>query len=194
MTHFVPATYHRHVGRDAARGAAGEQEVYERRIMAPFGGFEKIVRQGEPLAMHTWFQLGGAAEFFAEPTNLDELVGLVRRCHEQEIPLRVLGGGSNILVRDEGVPGLVLQLAASAFGELEVERNVITAGAGLRLGRVVTTAAHAGLAGLEALIAIPGTLGGALRANVGTHGGDVGQWGLRGDGTHQVGGCGRPPA
>jgi len=144
--------------------------------MGPLAGFERIVRQGEPLAMHTWFQLGGPAEFFAEPTSLDELVGLVRRCQEQEIPLRVLGGGSNTLVRDEGVPGLVLQLAAPVFCEVQADRNVITAGAGLRLGRVVTTAAHAGLAGLEALIAIPGTLGGALRANVGTHGGDVGQW------------------
>lgn len=144
--------------------------------MGPFAGFERIVRQGEPLAMHTWFQLGGPAEFFAEPTTLDELVGLVRRCHEREAPLRVLGGGSNLLVRDEGVPGLVLQLTAPAFCDLRVDRNGIAAGAGLRLGRVVTAAVHAGLAGLEALVAIPGTLGGALRANAGTHGSDVGQW------------------
>jgi len=144
--------------------------------MGPLAGFERIVRQAEPLAMHTWFQLGGPAEFFAEPTTLDELVGLVRQCLEHEIPLRVLGGGSNVLVRDEGVPGLVLQLAAPAFCEVGAHKNVITAGAGLRLGRVVTTAAHAGLAGLEGLVGIPGTLGGALRANAGTHGGDVGQW------------------
>lgn len=144
--------------------------------MGPFAGFEKIVRQAEPLAMHTWFQLGGSAEYFAEPTNLDELVALVRRCHERGIALRVLGGGSNILVRDEGVPGLVVQLAAPAFCEVRVQKNTITAGAGLRLGRVVTTAVHAGLAGLEVLVAIPGTVGGALRENAGTHGGDIGQW------------------
>ena len=144
--------------------------------MAPFVGFEKTVRQAEPLAMHTWFQLGGPAEYFAEPADLDELVGLVRRCQEHEIPLRVLGGGSNILVRDEGVPGLVIQLAAPAFCEIRVAKNTIAAGAGLRLGRVVTTAVHAGLAGLEVLVAIPGTVGGALRENAGTNGGDIGQW------------------
>jgi len=144
--------------------------------MGPFAGFEKIVRQGEPLAMHTWLQLGGAAEYFAEPTRPDELVGLLQRCCEEEIPLRMLGAGSNILVRDEGVPGLVVQLASPAFAEIRVEDESITAGAGARLGRVVTTAVHAGLAGLEVLVAIPGTLGGALHGNVGTHGGDIGQW------------------
>jgi UDP-N-acetylmuramate dehydrogenase len=144
--------------------------------MRLFAGFEKIVRQGEPLAMHTWFQLGGPAEYFAEPRNLDELVALVRRCAEEEVALRVLGGGSNILVRDEGVPGLVIQLAAPAFGEIQVDKESIVAGAGARLGRVVTTAVHAGLAGLEVLVAIPGTLGGALYGNAGTHGGDIGQW------------------
>jgi len=144
--------------------------------MGPFAGFERIVRQGEPLAMHTWFQLGGPAEFFAEPASLEELAGLVRRSHERDVPLRVLGGGSNLLVRDEGVPGLVLQLTAPAFCDLRIDGNVIAAGAGLRLGRIVTAAAHAGLAGLESLVAIPGTLGGALRANAGTHGSEVGQW------------------
>ena len=147
--------------------------------MGPFAGFEKIVRQGEPLAMHTWFQLGGPAEYFAEPGNLDELVALVRRCCEHDLPLRVLGGGSNILVRDEGVPGLVVQLAAPAFCEIRLDKNRITAGSGQRLGRVVTTAVHAGLAGLESLVAIPGTVGGALRKNAGTHGGDIGQWTLQ---------------
>ena len=144
--------------------------------MGSFAGFEKIVRPAEPLAMHTWFQLGGPAEYFAEPANVEQLAGLVRRCHEYEVPFRILGGGSNILVRDEGVPGLVIQLAAPAFCEIRLEKNTVMAGAGLLLGRVVTTAAHAGLAGLEALVAIPGTIGGALRENAGPRGGDIGQW------------------
>jgi UDP-N-acetylmuramate dehydrogenase len=144
--------------------------------MALFTGFEKIVRQAEPLAMHTWFQLGGAAEYFAEPRNADELVALVRRCHEEEIPLRVLGRGSNLLVSDEGVPGMVVALTAPGFCEIQVKGQTIAAGGGARLGRVVTTAVHEGLAGLEMLVAIPGTLGGALHGNAGTHGGDVGQW------------------
>jgi len=144
--------------------------------MGLFTGFEKIVRQAEPLAMHTWFQLGGPAEYFAEPRHADELIALIRRCHEEEVPVRVLGSGSNLLVSDEGVPGMVVQLTAPAFCEIKVEGQSITAGGGAKLGRVVTTAVHAGLAGLEVLVAIPGTLGGALHGNAGTHGGDIGQW------------------
>ena len=70
--------------------------------MVSWTGFEKIVRQGEPLAMHTWFQLGGPAEYFAEPENPDQLIGLLTRCHQEGVEARVLGQGSNILVRDEG--------------------------------------------------------------------------------------------
>ncbi len=147
--------------------------------MGSFSGFEKIVRRDEPLAMHTWFQLGGSAEYFAEPRDQDELIGLIARCAQEEIPVRVLGGGSNILVRDEGVPGMVLRLAAPAFAAIDVPGMALTAGGGAPLGRVVTTACHEGLAGLEALIGIPGTLGGALHGNAGTHAGDVGQWTAR---------------
>jgi len=62
--------------------------------------FENIVRQGEPLAMHTWFQLGGPAEYFAEPETVEQLIALVRRCHEEGEAMRMLGQGSNILIRD----------------------------------------------------------------------------------------------
>jgi UDP-N-acetylmuramate dehydrogenase len=75
---------------------------------------------------------------------------------------------------------MVIHLGAPAFCEIKVEGSSITAGAGVKLGRIVTTAVHEGLAGLEVLVAIPGTLGGALHGNAGTHGGDVGQW------THRV--------
>jgi len=147
--------------------------------MGFLNGLEKIVRQGEPLAMHTWFQLGGPAEYFAEPTNPEELITLVERCREEEVPVRVLGRGSNILVRDEGVPGMVIRLSAAAFCEIAIQKDTIIAGGGAKLGRIVTTAVHQGLAGLEALVAIPGTLGGALHGNAGTHGGDIGQWTTR---------------
>lgn len=142
-------------------------------------GFERTVRPNEPLAMHTWFQLGGPAEFFAEPESIEELTALVRRCHEEEVPVRLLGEGSNILVRDEGVPGLVVRLTGQAFCGIRIEGNSISAGGGALLGRVVTTAVHGGLAGLETLIGIPGTVGGALHGNAGSHGGNIGQWTLR---------------
>ena len=144
--------------------------------MALLTGFEKIVRRDEPLAMHTWFQLGGPAEYFAEPADADQLIALLQRCREEEVPVRVLGAGSNILVRDEGVPGMVVRLAARAFGDIRVEGQAVIAGGGATLGHVITTAVHQGLAGLETLIGIPGTLGGALHGNAGTHGGDIGQW------------------
>ena len=144
--------------------------------MAFWSGFEKIVRQAEPLAMHTWFQLGGPAEFFAEPDNPDQLIALVQRSQQEGIDVRLLGQGSNVLVRDEGIPGLVVKLSAAEFCKIEVAGRRIVAGGGAVLGRVVTTAVHRGLAGLETLIGIPGTLGGALHGNAGSHGGDVGQW------------------
>ena len=139
-------------------------------------GFENIVRQGEPLAMHTWFQLGGPAEYFAEPENCDQLIALLRRCHEEDVEVRLLGQGSNVLVRDEGVPGLVLRLASLEFCKIEIDGQRITVGGGANLGRLVTTAVHGGLAGLEMLVGIPGTVGGALHGNTGVHGGDIGQW------------------
>ncbi|MCS7305656.1 MAG: UDP-N-acetylmuramate dehydrogenase [Thermoguttaceae bacterium] len=139
-------------------------------------GFEKIVRQDEPLAMHTWFQLGGPAEFFAEPRSMEELAALVQRCREQEIPLRILGRGSNILIRDEGVRGVVVQLTANVFRQIHVQAEQIIAGGAARLGRVVTTAVHEGLAGLEPFVAIPGSVAGAVRTNAGGVGTDIGQW------------------
>lgn len=139
-------------------------------------GFENVMRQGEPLAMHTWFQLGGPAEYFAEPENAEQLIALVKRCHAEGVDMRLLGQGSNILVRDEGVPGMVIRLSAPAFSEIRVEGRSLIAGGGAPLGRAVTTAVHRGLAGLEALIGIPGTVGGALHGNAGTRSGNIGQW------------------
>src|SRR5258708_6769625 len=143
--------------------------------MAIPAGFEHIVRENEPLAPYTWFRLGGRAAYFAEPTNVEELSALVRRCHEEGLPVRMLGGGSNLLVRDEGVPGMVVALGAAAFGRIEVAGRKLIAGGGAKLGHVISTAVREGLAGLEMLVGIPGTVGGALHTNAGTHAGDIGQ-------------------
>jgi UDP-N-acetylmuramate dehydrogenase len=147
--------------------------------MEVFRGLEHIVTPEEPLAPHTWFRLGGAAEYFCEPTNEAELAEVVRRCREEDLPVRLLGGGSNLLVRDAGVPGVVLRLAAPAFCGISVAGNTVTAGGGARLGHVISTAVREGLAGLEPLVAIPGTVGGALHGNAEGHGGDIGQWTAR---------------
>jgi UDP-N-acetylmuramate dehydrogenase len=138
-------------------------------------GFEHIVRENESLAPYTWFRLGGRAQYFAEPTNVEELGALVRRCHEAGLPVRVLGGGSNLLVRDEGVQGMVVALGAAAFGRIEASGRKTVAGGGAKLGHVISTAVREGLAGLEMLVGIPGTIGGALHTNAGTLAGDMGQ-------------------
>jgi UDP-N-acetylmuramate dehydrogenase len=142
-------------------------------------GFEKIVREAEPLAPHTWFHLGGPAEFFAEPNTVEELAALVRRCHDDGVPIRILGGGSNLLVRDDGVSGVVVRLSAAPFNEISVQGKIVTAGGGARLGHVISTVVREGLAGLEPLVGIPGTIGGSLHGNAGSRGGDIGQWTCR---------------
>jgi UDP-N-acetylmuramate dehydrogenase len=142
-------------------------------------GFEHFVRRAEPLAEHTWFHLGGPAEYFAEPNTVEELQALVRRCHEQDVLIRMLGGGSNLLVREEGASGMVVRLSAPAFTQISVGKQTISAGGGAKLGQTISTSVREGLAGLEALVGIPGTVGGALHGNAGSRGGDLGQWTCR---------------
>ncbi|MGD9644365.1 MAG: UDP-N-acetylmuramate dehydrogenase [Pirellulales bacterium] len=144
--------------------------------MASFSGFEEILKADEPLAPRTWFGLGGPAQFFAEPRSAEQLQALVARAREEGVPVRMLGGGSNLLVRPEGVPGLVIQLADPAFSHIEVKGTEVVAGAGAKLGHVISTSIREGLGGLEALVGIPGTIGGALHGNAGSRGGDIGQW------------------
>ena len=139
-------------------------------------GFEHITREQEPLAPYTWFRLGGKAQYFAEPTSVEELQGLVRQATKDGLAVRILGGGSNLLVRDEGVGGLVIHLSAAAFGTITIQGKRIIAGGGAKLGHVISTAVREGLAGLEQLVGIPGTLGGALHTNAESHSADIGQW------------------
>lgn len=138
--------------------------------------FDDIVQTGVPLAERTWFKIGGPAEFFAEPTSVEQLAALVRRCNDEGVSVRLLGGGSNLLVRDEGVAGMVFKLNGDEFQKIEVSGNRVVAGGGAKLGHVISSAVRAGLGGLETLVGIPGTVGGALHGNAGSRGGDVGQW------------------
>jgi UDP-N-acetylmuramate dehydrogenase len=137
------------------------------------------VREQEPLAERTWFKLGGAAQYFAEPRSVDELVAIIRRCRDEGLTARLLGGGSKVLVRDEGVAGMIISLAQPAFCGIRIDGRRATAGGGAKLASAITATVGAGLAGLEPLVGIPGTVGGALHGNSGTHGGDVGQWAVR---------------
>ena len=139
-------------------------------------GLEHILREDEPLAPFTWFRLGGPADFFLEPTDQDELQTVVQRCREEGIRVRLLGAGSNVLVSSKGVSGAVISIFAPAFCEISRDGQTIRAGGGTKLSHVVSTSVKEGLSGLEPLVGIPGSIGGALHGNSGSHGTDVGQW------------------
>src|SRR5919199_3583691 len=144
--------------------------------MAALDEFEDIIRRNEPLAPYTDLKLGGPAEMLVQPRSREELSGVVLRCFQQRIPLRVLGGGCNVLVRDEGVRGAVLRLSEPAFTQITVEGKRVRAGTGATVSALISQAARHSLAGPETLVGIPGTVGGALRSNAGDRSGDIGQF------------------
>lgn len=118
--------------------------------------------------------MGGPAQYCLAPRSADELSRVLKTCHEAQIPVRIMGGGSNLLVRDEGVPGAVIRLTNPAFCSVKVDGNVCTAGAGAALSHVISETIRAGLAGFEVLAGIPGTIGGAIVGNAGGRHGDIG--------------------
>lgn len=130
------------------------------------------IRADEPLARYTWFRVGGPAEVLFEPADLDDLRAFLAAC-PADIDITMIGGTSNILIRDGGIPGVVIRLG-KAFAGIEVEGNRIHAGAAAADMNVARRAAEAGLAGLEFMIGIPGTIGGALRMNAGAYGAEIG--------------------
>jgi UDP-N-acetylmuramate dehydrogenase len=135
--------------------------------------FADIVKPRQALGPYTVFRVGGPAEALVQPRNLVELAAVVRRCLERQLPLRVLGGGCNILVRDEGVKGVVLRLSEPAFTKVEVRGACVHAGSGATLRALISETARHGLAGLEPLVGTPGTVGGALRHNAGDGAGEI---------------------
>lgn len=121
-----------------------------------------------PLGPMTWFRVGGAADVLFRPADADDLAVFLAGC-PADVPVTVIGVASNLLVRDGGVPGVVIRLGGP-FAEIAVEGDRLVAGAGALDYNVALTAQHEGLAGLEFLSGIPGTIGGALRMNAGAYG------------------------
>ena len=124
-----------------------------------------------PLAATTWFRVGGAAEILFRPADPDDLAVFLA-ARPADLAVTVIGVGSNLLVRDGGVPGVVIRLGRG-FAAVRVEESQIVAGAGALDINVALTAQQAGLTGLEFLSGVPGTIGGALRMNAGAYGGDM---------------------
>src|SRR5262245_11832138 len=150
--------------------------VLQEHSMAVFDDLGDIVKRNEPLAPYTFLKLGGPAEMLVQPRSREQLSAVVQRCFQNRIPLRVLGTGCNLLVRDEGVPGVVLRLTEPAFTEITVHGKNVRAGTGAAVQALISVSARHNLAGLETLVGIPGTVGGALRTNAGDRGGDIGQF------------------
>ncbi len=133
----------------------------------------EICRAQVPLAPLTWFGLGGPARWLVEPRSESELSTVLHRSAESGVPVRFLGLGANLLVPDEGVDAAVIRLNGPVFRRIIPADSSIEAGAGAHLTTLVRTAVHGGLAGLEALAGIPGTVGGGIRMNCGGRHGEI---------------------
>ncbi len=132
-------------------------------------GFRGMLKENEPLAPIVWFRAGGKAELMAMPADADDLAFLMRAL-PQDVPVTVIGLGSNLLVREGGVEGVVLRLSGRGFGKVSVEGRRIRAGAALPDKLLAKAALEAGLSGFAFYHGIPGALGGALRMNAGANG------------------------
>jgi UDP-N-acetylenolpyruvoylglucosamine reductase len=125
------------------------------------------------MARHTTLRVGGPAEVWVQPANEADLGATLRLAWEHAVPVLLLGRGSNLLVRDGGVRGVVVHLGHEGFSTVAVEGALLRCGAGARLKAVAIEARRHALAGLEFLEGIPGSVGGALRMNAGAHGGAI---------------------
>ncbi len=132
--------------------------------------FGKIVKLNESLSKHTTFKLGGPAAVFIEPKTNEELMKVFAFVKESGVPYFVLGGGSNILISDEGFDGVVIKPRNT---KLTIDGQTVYAEAGVVLGKVASESAKAGLTGFEWGIAVPGNIGGAVRGNAGAFGGEI---------------------
>mgnify|MGYP000435336989 CR=1 FL=1 len=123
------------------------------------------IRINEPMKMHTSFRAGGPAAWYAEPETAEELGALVSLFQKAGLPWYIVGNGSNLLVSDQGYPGLII--STSRFDRLETEGEILRAGSGVLLSRAASLALKCGLTGLEFAAGIPGTVGGACVMNAG---------------------------
>jgi UDP-N-acetylenolpyruvoylglucosamine reductase len=130
------------------------------------------VRRDHPLARLTTIRTGGSAEFFARPSTAEELAALLRWAAQEDLEVGVVGSGSNLLVADEGVRGLVLKLDRD-LSHIETDGDCLDCGGGARLPAVSAHAARLGLSGIEFGVNIPGTVGGAVRMNANAYGGEL---------------------
>ncbi|QQY07927.1 MAG: UDP-N-acetylmuramate--L-alanine ligase [Candidatus Xiphinematobacter sp.] len=181
QSHTPVATIHQQVGGDLlpgdlviSLGAGNIGEASDRlardltmrkRLLAAMGSGS--IRLYEPMSKHTTLRVGGPAQFWAEPQTEEGFIALVQFCFSENIPIMVIGRGSNLLVKDGGVPGVVVHLGHGQFLQSQLHGHNIVAGAGVRLKQISCMAHRFGIGGFEWMEGIPGSLGGGLRMNAG---------------------------
>jgi len=133
---------------------------------------EKNVKIDEPMSKHTTFRIGGPAQAFVTPQTTEELGQIVLLCNAEKTPFFMLGHGSNLLVSDKGMKGIVIQLYNN-YSDFKIEGNLVKAQAGIMLCKLGQAVRDAGLTGFEFAAGIPGTLGGAVMMNAGAYGGEM---------------------
>lgn len=142
-------------------------------LLAIFAGCTaKPLLAQEPMAKHTSFRIGGPADVLAQPADEAELAALLKRAAEHAVPVTLIGNGSNLLVRDKGIRGLVIKLSNS-FSDMKALGNELTFGSGISLAMASKKAASLSLSGLEFAVGIPGTIGGAVYMNAGAYDGEM---------------------
>jgi UDP-N-acetylmuramate dehydrogenase len=144
-------------------------EEWEGEMLARIAG---AVRFKEPLSFHTSLRIGGPADFFVMPQDLDDVCYTLAFAEQEDLPVTVIGGGNNMLVSDEPVPGVVVKLGG-ILGRAEFHGEEVAVGAGMSLSGLIREAASRNLGGLEFLSGIPASIGGALVANAGTRDGSI---------------------
>ncbi len=131
---------------------------------------EALGARDQPLKEHTSLRIGGPADFYVRARSEDDLLGAIKVAREHELPVFLLGGGTNLLVSDDGIRGVVLH---NGWSETEVNGLVVTAASGTPLASVAAVAARSGITGLEWMATVPGTVGGAVHGNAGAFGSET---------------------
>ncbi len=134
--------------------------------------FKGRIALNEPLARYTTFRIGGEADYYVEPADIEDVKNIVEYAGTHSIPYYVMGNGSNILISDDGIKGIVINLE-SAFNYLKIEDGSVISGAGVKLAKFVEFCIQNSFAGAEMLAGIPATVGGALIMNAGCYGGET---------------------
>lgn len=138
---------------------------------------ESVVANGrvmvdEPMKRHTTFKIGGPADLLVEPSSIEEVEGVLNICRSEDIPVTVIGNGSNLLVRDGGIRGVVVKIA-ELLSDVSVYEEKIVAEAGALMSKISSKALEHSLGGFEFASGIPGTIGGAVTMNAGAYGGEI---------------------